>query len=136
VVDEALRARIQSEPWARALGVEYLALEPGRCVVALALRPEMLNYQGRPHGGVLFSLADIAFGAACNAAGQTAVAVSMTISFLAPAPARARLVAEGAARRQGRQTGFYEVEVRTEAGALVAIVQCVAHRPEPRGLRP
>ena len=41
----------------------------------------MLDHQGTPHGGVIFSLADVAFGAGCNARGGTWVALSMTISW-------------------------------------------------------
>jgi acyl-CoA thioesterase len=118
-VPEGLASALRREPWAQELGVEYLEL---------ALRPEMLNHQGAPHGGVIFSLADVAFGAACNARGGTWVALSMTISFLAPAPPGARLVAEARERRHGRRAGFYDVTVATHAGTAVAAVHCVAHR--------
>src|SRR6266508_5641261 len=121
-----LSARIKSEPWARALGVEYLELKRGYCRVALTLTPDMLNYQGYPHGGVIFSLADIAFGAACNSHGEPAVALNMTISFLTAVPAGSRLVAEAREIKQGRRAGFYQVNVTTEVGALVAQVHCVA----------
>jgi acyl-CoA thioesterase len=132
--DTAARtAALRREPWARELGVEYLELGPGRCRVALTLRPSMLNHQGRPHGGVIFSLADVAFGAACNTRGGTWVALSMTIGFLAAAPARARLVALALERRHGRRAAFYDVTVSAD-GTTVAVVHCVAHRvgePEP-----
>lgn len=127
-VPEALRAHIQSEPWARALGVRWEALAPGYCRVSLALTPEQRNYLGHPHGGVIFSLADVAFGAACNSHGATALAVSMTITFLTAVPADAVLIAEARERHQGRQTGFYDVTVRTAEGALVATLGCVSHR--------
>lgn len=127
-----LSARIQREPWAQALGVEYLELRRGYCRVALTLKPDMLNYQGYPHGGVIFSLADIAFGAACNSHGEPAVALSMTISFLSAVAPGSRLVAEGRERRQGRRAGFYDITVSTEDGAAVAVVHCVAHRVAPR----
>jgi acyl-CoA thioesterase len=124
----ARTAALQREPWARELGVEYLELGPGRCRVALTLRPSMLNHQGTPHGGVIFSLADVAFGAACNArGGGTWVALSMTIGFLTAAPAGARLVAEALERRHGRRAGFYDVTVSAD-GTTVAVVHCVAHR--------
>lgn len=120
-------AALQRAPWAQELGVEYLDLAPGRCRVALTLRPAMLNHLGRPHGGVIFSLADVAFGAACNSRGGTWVALSMTISFLTAAPPGARLIAEARERRQGRQAAFYDVTVSAD-GATVATVHCVAHR--------
>jgi len=75
-VPDGVAAALPREPWAQTLGVEYLELGPGHCRVALTLRPEMLNHQGMPHGGVIFSLADVAFGAACHARGGTWVALS------------------------------------------------------------
>lgn len=127
-----LSARIRSEPWARALGVEYLELKRGYCRVALTLTPDMLNFQGYPHGGVIFSLADIAFGAACNSHGESAVALSMTISFLAAVRPGSRLIAEGRERKQGRRAGFYDITVSADGGVLAAVVHCVAHRVAPR----
>jgi acyl-CoA thioesterase len=123
-----LSARIQDDLWARTLGVQYLALGHGICRVALILQPHMVNFQGYPHGGVIFSLADIAFGAACNSHGEPAVALNMTISFLTAVPAGSRLVAEAREVKQGRRAGFYQVSVTTEEGTLVAQVHCVAHR--------
>ena len=125
------RARIQDEPWARSLGVEYLELRRGYCRVALTLAPHMVNFQGYPHGGVIFSLADVAFGAACNSHGEPAVALSVTVSFLAAVKPDTRLIAEGRERKQGRRAGFYEITVTTDEGTVVAVAHCVAHRVEP-----
>lgn len=127
-VPAELMERLQSDPWARAMGVEYLELRRGYCRVALTLQPHMVNHLGSPHGGVVFSLADAAFSAACNSHGEPAVALSMTIEFISAPPPGARLVAEGRERRQGRRAGFYEVAVTSDAGAVVAVVHCVAHR--------
>ena len=127
-VPAELRARIQDDLWGRSLGIQYLALGRGFCRLGLTLQPHMVNFQGYPHGGVIFSLADIAFGAACNSHGEPAVALNMTISFLTAVPAGSRLVAEAREIKQGRRAGFYQVSVTSEEGALVAQVHCVAHR--------
>lgn len=127
-VPAALREKIQDEPWAKALGVEYLDVRRGYCRVGLKLDPRMRNFQGYPHGGVIFSLADIAFGAACNSHGEPAVALSVTINYLAAVQPDAGLVAEARERKQGRRAGFYEVTVETTEGRLVAALHCVAHR--------
>jgi acyl-CoA thioesterase len=134
-VPDGLRRHIQEDPWARALGVEFLELRRGYCRVALVVQPHMVNFQGYPHGGVLFSLADIAFGAACNSHGEPAVALTVTISYLAAVRSGARLVAEGLERKQGRRAGFYEVTVTSGDGTAVAVAHCVAHRvAAPGGL--
>lgn len=124
----ALTRRFKNDPWAKSLGIEFLEIRRGYCRVALNLRPHMVNFQGPPHGGVIFSLADVAFSAACNSYGEPAVALSMTISYLARVPSRARLVAEAGVRHQARRAGFYDVTVAAEDGTVVALVRCVAHR--------
>lgn len=123
-----LRDRIQSEPWAHALGVQYLDLRRGYCRVSLKLQPHMVNFQGRPHGGVIFTLADVAFGAACNSHGEDYVGLNLAISYLAAVKPDSTLIAEAHAAKQGRNAGFYEVAVSAEDGTLVALVHCVAHR--------
>jgi acyl-CoA thioesterase len=127
-IPDELRARIENDPWARALGIRFLELRRGCCRVSMTLQPHMVNFQGYPHGGVIFSLADVAFGAACNSHGEDAVALSVTISYLAAVGPDARLIAEGREKKQGRRAGFYEIEVSTEHGDAVALVHCVAHR--------
>jgi acyl-CoA thioesterase len=127
-VPEELRARIAADPWGRALGIELLELRPGHCRLTLKLQPHMVNFQGHPHGGVIFSLADTAFGAACNSHGPPAVALNVTIGYLAAVAPDTRLFAEARQRKQGRQAGFYDVTVTGEDGTLVAVVHCVAHR--------
>jgi acyl-CoA thioesterase len=119
---------MQDDPWARALGIEYLDVRRGYCRLGLTLQPHMVNFQGFPHGGVIFSVADIAFGSACNSHGEPAVALSMTISFVTAVATGSRLLAEAREVKQGRRAGFYEVVVSSAAGALVAQVHCVAHR--------
>jgi acyl-CoA thioesterase len=119
---------MQDDPWARALGIEYLEIRRGYCRLGLTLQPHMVNFRGFPHGGVIFSVADIAFGTACNSHGEPAVALSMTISFITAVTAGSRLLAEAREVKQGRRTGFYEVTVSNAAGTLVAQVHCVAHR--------
>jgi acyl-CoA thioesterase len=136
VIPAGLRARIENDPWARALGVEFLELRRGYCRVELRLAPHMVNFQGYPHGGVIFSLADIAFGAACNSHGEAAVALNVTISYLTAVEPGSRLVAEGRERQQGRRAGFYDVAVSLAGGTLVALAHCVAHRVDRRAAAP
>ena len=119
---------IRAEPWARSLGIEYVELRRGYCRLRLRLQAHMVNFQGYPHGGVIFTLADVAFGAACNSHGEPAVALSVTIDFLAAVPPETVLVAEAREVKQGRRAGFYEVSVSTGDGRTVAAAHCIAHR--------
>jgi acyl-CoA thioesterase len=127
-VPPEVRARIEQDPWAQSLGIEYLEVRKGYARLGLTLQPHMVNHQGYPHGAVIFALADTAFGAACNSHGPPAVALNVTISFLAAPKPGARLLAEGRERRQGRRAGFYDITVSAEDGTTVAFAHCIAHR--------
>jgi acyl-CoA thioesterase len=123
-----LRSHLTDDPWARSLEIEYLAIERGSCRLALTLKPDMMNFDGRPHGGVIFTLADTAFGVACNAHGEPAVGLSVTITYLGAAAPGSRLIAEARQVKQGRRTGVYDVTVTTDDGTLVARAQCLSQR--------
>ncbi len=129
IVPSPLRRRLESDPWARTLGIEFLDVRRGHCRLRLQLRSHMVNFQGYPHGGVIFSLADVAFGAACNSHGEDAVALSVTINYLAAVTSEAVLVAEAHEVKQERRAGFYQMSVATEDGRAVARAHAVAHRP-------
>jgi acyl-CoA thioesterase len=127
-MSDPLPERIGRDPYASWLGIELLELAPGYCRAAMALAPQMVNFHGDPHGGAIFSLADYAFSGACNAHGEAAVALSMTIQFLAAVGPGARLVAEAREERQGRRAGFYRITVTDETGTAVATCQAVSLR--------
>jgi acyl-CoA thioesterase len=119
---------INQDPFARFLGIELLELREGYSKMALTVAEHMLNFHGMPHGGVIFSLADAAFAAACNSYGQTAVALNVNISFLAAVEVGARLTAEATEEHLGGRTGLYRLAVTREDGALVALAHGTAYR--------
>jgi acyl-CoA thioesterase len=126
-----VRARIAADPYGRWLGIELLELHPGHCRAALSVGAHLANFQGSAHGGAIFSLADFAFGAASNAHGEPAVALTVTVQFHAAVAPGTRLVAEARATRQGRRAGFYAMTVTDGAGTVVATCQAVALRAAP-----
>ena len=130
--DDAIIQKIRSDPFSNTLGMAFEEIRPGYARVSMTVKPEMCNFHGSAQGGALFSLADAAFGAAVNAYGQTAVALSVTIHFLAPALAGMQLFAEAEELRQGRRAGFYQLTIRTSDRDVVAVCQAVAHRRQER----
>lgn len=94
----------------------------------MRLGPQMANFQGNPYGGAIFSLADYAFSAACNAHGEAAVALSVTIQFLAAVSPGTRARRRDPGTAQGRRAGFCMITVLAEDGAVVATCQAVALR--------
>ena len=105
------------------LGIDVELAEPGHTRFAMRLRPELTNTFGTGHGGIIFTLADMAFGFTCNAHGERAMTASAAIDYLAPAPVGERLIADAReVARQGRNV-FYDVVISVEGGDTVAIVR-------------
>jgi acyl-CoA thioesterase len=96
----------------------------------VTVREHMLNFHGIPHGGAIFSLADAAFAAASNSYGQTAVALSVSIHYLAAVPVGTRLYAEATEESLGNRTALYRLAVSTEEGTLVALAHGMVYRKQ------
>lgn len=135
-VSEQIFKAISADPFAGLVGIEYQEIRPGYGRTAMTVTPQILNGHGIPHGGAIFSLADSAFAAASNSHGQVAVALSMSINFLAAAAPGSRLVAEAEELRKGHRAGFYQITVKTDAGDLIAVLQAVVHRRKESLLKP
>ncbi len=71
-----------------ASGMRVVQAEPGRVSLALTKRPDLMQFSGHFHGGVITGLADQAAGAAITTAlpeGRIGVTVEIKINFLSPA---------------------------------------------------
>ena len=108
-------------PFADLLGIQVAEQAPGRAVLELTLRPELLNSWHVAHGGVVMTLADIALAVAARThdpGAKGAMTVELKVSFIEPG--EGKLVAEGRCVRSGTSLAFCEGEVRDISGKLVA----------------
>src|SRR4249920_3434356 len=64
------------------LGIERMEVTPGRCVLRMTIRKEMLNGFGIAHGGITYSLADSALAFASNSHGRKSVSVETSINHI------------------------------------------------------
>lgn len=125
---ELLWARSRQERFPKLLGMEVLEIGPGFAKVAMDFQENMTNIFGMLHGGAVFSLLDEAFQLACNAHGEVAVALQLSIYYLAPAQAGARLIAEVKETNATRKTALYEAVVYQADGKRIATGQALAYR--------
>ena len=99
------------------LGMEIVAVAPGRATVSMVVRPDMINGWDVCHGGFIASLADSAFALACNSYGEVTVASGFDITLLEPAHAGDTLLAVAVERATRGRTGIYDVTVTRTSGA-------------------
>ncbi|MDD2967688.1 MAG: PaaI family thioesterase [Desulfovibrionaceae bacterium] len=110
----------ERDMFARMLGMVIEEANGGYARVSMELTKNHCNGVGMAHGGAIFSLADVAFGAAANSGYEHAVVtLSSNIIFLQPGRV-SPLVAEARVIRRGAHIGNYEVVVRDGAGTEVA----------------
>lgn len=114
---EAVRAFFRLAPFMLDLGVEPLAVGPGRLTTELVLAPRHLQHTGQAHAGVSATLADHSMGAAAQTLapeGTWIITAELKLSLLRPARGD-RLVCEAVVLKPGRQLMFTEAEVYAEA---------------------
>jgi acyl-CoA thioesterase len=101
--------------------MQLVSCEPGRAVMRMTVREEMLNGHRICHGGLIFTLADSTFAFACNSHNKVAVAAGCSIEFLKPGQLGDVLTCEGVEQvLQGRH-GIYDMRVTNQKGETVAM---------------
>ncbi|MFX9969646.1 PaaI family thioesterase, partial [Acinetobacter baumannii] len=71
----------------KSAGMRLVSAEPGRVTMALAKRPDLTQFFGHFHGGVVAGLADHAAGACATSSmpdGKLAVTIEIKVNFLSP----------------------------------------------------
>lgn len=110
-------------------GVEVKSAEPGKVELELAGKPELLQFNGHFHCGVISGLADHAAGAAATTAlpaGKIAITVDLHVNFLAPANG-ATIVAKAHTLQVGNTICVVSVSVETETAKGIQI--CAVANP-------
>lgn len=101
-----------SDEASRTLGISVDDYGDGHAVARMRIRADMVNGHAIAHGGLVFTLADTAFAAACNSVAAPTVAAAAEIVFVAPARLDDELVATASVRTSFGRSGIYDVTVR------------------------
>ena len=108
-------------------GLRLVDVDDGVSTVEVTLRKEGLNPHGIAHGGLIFTLCDVATGVAARSGGRNTVSQDASIYFLRPGTRTEKLTAKGRVIKEGRTTGYTEAEVYTDDGTLIAKAGVTVH---------
>jgi len=120
LAEACVRRMWENDNASKYMGMSIELIAPGKAVMSMPVRLEMVNGHGICHGGYIFSLADSAFAFACNTHGEVTVAQHGAIDFLRPGKSGDKLIATATEVSRGRRVGLYDVEVRRDDGKLIA----------------
>ena len=110
------------------LGIQLTHISPGAAHMDMTVRPDMINGFGTCHGGMITSLADSAFGFACNSYNELTVASGLSVDFVAPAFEGDVLTARATEVSLSGRTGVYDVMVFNQKADCVAVFRGRSHR--------
>jgi uncharacterized protein (TIGR00369 family) len=104
----------------KSAGIQLVSAEPGKVTMALKKKPELTQFFGHFHGGVITALADHAAGACATTSmpdGKLAVTVEIKVNFLSPADGE-EIIARAETIQAGSTIAVVKVEVVSQkAGA-------------------
>ena len=112
----------------QALGMRLTHISPGAAHMDMRVRPDMVNGFGTCHGGMITSLADSAFGFACNSYNELTVASGLSVDFVTPAFEGDMLTARASEVSLSGRTGVYDVMVFNQKADCVAVFRGRSHR--------
>ena len=105
----------------QSLGMQVIAVAPGRAEVRMTVRGDMLNGHATCHGGFIAALADSAFAFACNSYNELTVASGFNVDFVAPAREGDVLTARCVEMSRAGRIGVYDADVHNQRGERVAV---------------
>ena len=117
-VEEA-REYFTNDRFATENGMVLDEIGEGTSAASMTLSGRHRNANGGVMGGAIFTLADLAFAAACNNVHRPTVASQVSINYLS-APKGEKLYARAKCIKDGRTTCVYNIDVTDDTGRAVA----------------
>ena len=118
----------QGDRFARGIGVQLTEIRLGYARAEVTVEEHHLNGAGVCQGGVLFTLADLAFAAVANARGLITLGISNTITFLKSAQLSDHLTAECTELLDHHKLPYCDIKVTNQQGELIAAMTGLAYR--------
>ncbi|MBR1731264.1 MAG: PaaI family thioesterase, partial [Ruminococcus sp.] len=108
-------------------GIYIEELTDEYCLCSMKIEDVHRNALGGVMGGAIFTLADLAFSAACNNAHKPTVALQTSVSYLSMAKGET-LFARAECVKDGRTTAVYNIDVTDDTGRHIAKVAATGYK--------
>lgn len=124
-MDALDRVKREMLPFAKLIGIEFVAVAPERIVAELTVRGDLCTRPPVLHGGAVMAFADTLGGVGTmlnlpEGAGTTTI--ESKTNFLAAAPVGTRITAEATPLHRGRRTMVWQTRLTNAEGRLLALV--------------
>ena len=118
-------ALIANDPFVRSLGIELKEVNDCGVVLEMTVANSHRNFLGGAHGGLIFSLADTAFGIAANTNGIVAIGIDTHMAYIQGCRPDDRLRASSQQIGCSRRVAVYRVDVTRDAETVATFTGTV-----------
>ena len=124
-----LQERLNNDDkFAKSIGAQLTEVREGYACAKLTIEDRHLNGAGVCQGGVIYTLADLAFAAVANSHGILSLGISNTITFIKSAQLGETIKAECTEQVNHHRLPYCDIKVTNEQGEIIAIVTGLGYR--------
>ena len=114
------KKRIDDNQFAKYVGIDLIEISFGYAKAELLVdTAKHINPQNSVHGGCIYTLADVAAGAAASSYGYYSVTVSSDIHYLLAVLEPTRLLAEAHVIKHGKTLSVFEVVIYAQPDKIL-----------------
>lgn len=117
-----------NDRFAKSIGAQITEVREGYAKAELDVKENHLNGAGVCQGGVIFTLADLAFAAVANCHGTLSLGVSNTVTFIKSAQLGDHLTAECTEVVNHHKLPYCDMKVMNQNGEILAVVTGLGYR--------
>ena len=117
-----------SDRFASGIGAQLVEVREGYARAELTVEDRHLNAAGVCQGGVIYTLADLAFAGVCNSHGTLTLGVNTSISFMKSAQLGEKIIAEATEVLDHHKLPYCDIRVRNEQGEVLAGMTGLGYR--------
>lgn len=118
----------KGDRFAASIGAQLTELREGYAKSELTVEERHLNGGGVCQGGVIYTLADLAFAGVTNSHGKLTLGVNNSITFLKSAQLGDRIKAECVETLDHHKLPYCDMKVTNQHGELIAVMTGLAYR--------
>ena len=114
--------------FAKMIGAQLTEVREGYAKAEVDVEDRHINGAGVCQGGVMYTLADLAFAAVANSRGILTLGISNTITFVSSAMLGDHLTAECTEQVNHHKLPYCNIRITNQKGEVVAMMTGLAYR--------
>jgi acyl-CoA thioesterase len=118
----------KNDRFAASIGAQLTTIREGYAKAELTVEERHLNGANVCQGGVMYTLADLAFAGVANCHGTLTLGINNTITFLKSAKLGDHLTAECTEVLDHQKLPYCDIRVTNQNGEILAMVTGLAYR--------